>query len=269
MGEKAAVSMEIIVCIKQVPSVSEVEIDEETGVLLREGAGTKMNPYDLLALEAAFLIRERCGGKVTAVTMGPPQAEKAVREAYYMGADAGYVFSDVKFAGADVLATSYTISQGLRLIGGYDLIICGKQTTDGDTAQVGPAIAEYLGIPHVAWVEHMEPKEDGILVQQDLPDTCESVFMKYPCLITVERGALVPRLPSYKRMKEVADRPVGRVPFEEFLDRDESKYGLAGSPTKVVRMFPPESNELHEVWTGSGAELAARVNEKLKELKYL
>ena len=261
--------MEIIVCIKQVPSVSEVKIDEETGVLLREGAGAKMNPYDLLALEAAFLLRERCGGRVTAVTMGPPQAAQAIREAFYMGADAGYVFSDVKFAGADVLATSYTISQGIRLLGGFDLIICGKQTTDGDTAQVGPAVAEYLGIPHVAWVEYMEPGEGGILVQQDLPDTLESVFMKYPCLITVERGALVPRLPSYKRMKALADRPVGVVAFSEFLDADESKYGLAGSPTKVVRMFPPEVNELHEVWTGGGPELAERVCGKLKELKYL
>jgi len=260
--------MEIIVCIKQVPSVSEVEIDEETGVLRREGYGTKLNPYDLLALEAAFLLREKSGGRVTAVTMGPPQAEHAVREAFYMGADAGYVFSDIRFAGADVLATSYTLSQGIRLIGNYDLIICGKQTTDGDTAQVGPAVAEYLGIPHVTWVERMELKEDGILVQQDLPDTCESVLMKYPCLITVERGELVPRLPSYKRMKELSGRQVEMVSFDELLDKDEGKYGLAGSPTKVVKMFPPEKNELHEVWTGEGTDLAARITDKLRELKY-
>ena len=261
--------MEIIVCIKQVPSVSDVKIDEETGVLIREGAGTKLNPYDLLALEAAFLLREQCGGSVTAVTMGPPNAAQAIREAYYMGADAGYVFCDVKFAGSDVLATSYTISQGIRLIGSFDLIICGQQTTDGDTAQVGPAIAEYLGIPHVAWVEYMKPEGNGILVQQDLPDTCESVFMNYPCLITVERGALVPRLPSYKRKKEARDRPVGVLAFEEFLDKDETKYGLAGSPTRVVKMFPPEINELHEIWTGESAELASRIGAKLREMKYL
>ena len=261
--------MEIIVCIKQVPSVSEVEIDEETGVLKREGYGTKLNPYDLLALEAAFLIREKCGGRVTAITMGPPQAVYAIREAYFMGADEGYVLSDARFAGADVLATAYTISQGIRLLGGFDLIICGKQTTDGDTAQVGPALAEYLGIPHVAWVEYMEVKNNGILVQQDLPDTSESVFMKYPCLMTVERGSLVPRLPSYMRMKELKDRPVGMVSFNEFLDKDEGKYGLAGSPTKVVKMFPPEVNELHEVWTGESAELTARVKEKLREMKYI
>ena len=261
--------MEIVVCIKQVPSVSEVKINEETGVLIREGAGTKLNPYDLLALEAAFLLREQCGGTVSAVTMGPPQASQAIKEAYYMGADEGYVFSDRRFAGADVLATSYTISQGIRLLGGFDLIICGKQTTDGDTAQVGPALAEYLGIPHVAWVEYMEPDEKGIFVRQDLPDTREDVFMKYPCLITVERGELVPRLPSYKRMKELSDKPVEMITFDEFLDKDESKYGLAGSPTKVVKMFPPEVNELHEVWTGSGDELAARISGKLMEMKWL
>ena len=261
--------MEIIVCIKQVPSDSEVKIDEETGVLLREGAGTKLNPYDLLALEAAFLIREQKGGSVTAVTMGPPQAATAVKEAFYMGADAGYVFSDMRFAGADVLATSYTLSQGIRLLGGFDLIICGKQTTDGDTAQVGPAVAEYLGIPHVAWVESMDPGDEGILVQQDLPDTCESAFMKYPCLITVERSSLVPRLPSYKRKKELEDRPVGILSFEGFLDKDEKKYGLAGSPTKVVQMFPPEANEMHEIWTGQGAELAGRISGKLREMKWL
>ena len=260
--------MNIIVCVKQVPSVSEVKIDDETGVLQREGAGAKLNPYDLLALEAAFLLKEQRGGNVTAVTMGPPQAVTAVREAFYMGADAGFVFSDRRFAGSDVLATSYTLSQGIRLIGDFDLIICGKQTTDGDTAQVGPALAEYLGIPHVAWVERMDAREDGIVVQQDLPDTCESVFMKYPCLITVERGNLVPRLPSYKRKLEVSGRPVTMVSFDEFLDKDEEKYGLAGSPTKVVEMFPPETNELHEIWTGEGGELAARINGKLREMKY-
>ncbi|MCL1896913.1 MAG: electron transfer flavoprotein subunit beta/FixA family protein [Clostridiales bacterium] len=261
--------MNIIVCIKQVPAVSVVGIDEETGVLLREGARTKLNPYDLYALEAAFLLREQHGGTVTAVTMGPPQAVQAVREAYYMGADEGYVFSDAKFAGADVLATSYTVSQGIRLLGRFDLIICGKQTTDGDTAQVGPAVAEYLGIPHVAWVLGFEGREDGILVQQDLPDSCETAFMKYPCLITVERGALVPRLPSYRRMKEMRDKPVGVLSIDDFLDRDEGKYGLAGSPTRVVEMFAPQPNEEHEVWAGEGAALAARISGKLREMKYI
>jgi electron transfer flavoprotein beta subunit len=201
--------------------------------------------------------------------MGPPQAAQAIREAYFMGADEGYVFSDIKFAGADVLATSYTISQGIRLLGPFDLIICGKQTTDGDTAQVGPAVAEYLGIPHVAWGEYMEIKDDGIMVRQDLPDTCETVFMKYPCLITVERGGLVPRLPSYRRKKEMRDHPVDIMSIQDFPDRDETKYGLAGSPTRVVKMFPPQANELHETWEGDGAAVAARMRDKFRQMKYI
>ena len=261
--------MKIVVCIKQVPSVSEVSIDEETGVLLREGVGSKLNPYDLFALEAAFLLREQYGGKVSVITMGPPQAERAVKEAYYMGADEGYLLSDVLFAGADVLATAYTISQGIRILGHYDLIICGKQTTDGDTAQVGPAIAEYLGIPHVAWVEHMEGKEDGIVVRQDLPDACETVFMNYPCLISVEHGAIIPRLPSYKRIKALKGRNVETLNFVDFPDQDKTKYGLLGSPTKVVKMFPPAKNTSHEIWTGDNHVLTTQMINELKRMKYL
>jgi electron transfer flavoprotein beta subunit len=201
--------------------------------------------------------------------MGPPQAAEAIREAYNMGADKGVVFSDVKFAGADVLSTSYTLSQGIRLLGRFDLIICGKQTTDGDTAQVGPALAEYLGIPHVAWVTKVDGRKDSILVQQDLPDTCETVLMKYPCLISVENSPEPPRLPSYKKMVETKNRPVEVLGFGDFLDQDERKYGLNGSPTRVVKMYPPEANDNHEIWTGSGAELASRVSDKLREMKYL
>jgi len=134
---------------------------------------------------------------------------------------------------------------------------------------VGPAVAEYLGIPHVAWVEHMEGADGGIRVRQDLPDTCETVFMKYPCLITVERGALVPRLPSWRRMKGLRERPVEIFSFVDFMDGDEGKYGLSGSPTRVIRMFPPKSSDSRETWTGSGAELAERMKSKLQEMKVL
>ncbi|MDZ5010546.1 electron transfer flavoprotein subunit beta, partial [Clostridium perfringens] len=132
----------------QVPGTSKVEVDEKTGVLKRDGIDTKMNPYDLYALETAFNIKEQKGGEVNVISMGPPQAMEVIREAFSMGADNGILISDRKFAGADVLATAYTISQGIRKSGEFDLIICGKQTTDGDTAQVGPEIAEYLDIPH-------------------------------------------------------------------------------------------------------------------------
>ena len=140
--------MNIFVCIKQVPSTNQVQVDEKTGVLKRSGVAAKMNPYDLYALETALRLRSEHGGKVTVGTMGPPQAQAIIREAYMMGADEGYVFSDRKLGGADVRATSYTLSQAIRSLGDYDLILCGRQTTDGDTAQVGPAVAENLGIRH-------------------------------------------------------------------------------------------------------------------------
>ncbi|MDR3602471.1 MAG: electron transfer flavoprotein subunit beta/FixA family protein, partial [Desulfosporosinus sp.] len=142
--------MEILVCIKQVPGISKIEVDPITGVLKRDGVDSKMNPYDLYAIETALRIKEQVGGTVKVISMGPPQAQDVIKEAYMMGADEGALVSDRKFAGADVLATAYTISQGVRKMGNFDLILCGKQTTDGDTAQVGPEMAEYLGIPHIA-----------------------------------------------------------------------------------------------------------------------
>ncbi|MCJ7688761.1 MAG: electron transfer flavoprotein subunit beta/FixA family protein, partial [Clostridiaceae bacterium] len=148
--------MEILVCIKQVPGTSNVEVDPVTGVLKRDGIDSKMNPFDLFALETALKIKEQEGGVIKVITMGPPQAKDVIREAYMMGADEGALVSDRKFAGADVLATSYTLSQGVKKMGGFDLILCGKQTTDGDTAQVGPEMAEYLGIPHIANVLKIE-----------------------------------------------------------------------------------------------------------------
>lgn len=129
--------MNILVCIKQVPGTTKVEVDEKTGVLKRDGVESKMNTYDLYAIETALRIKEKLHGKVTVLTMGPPQASEIIKEAYMMGVDAGFLLTDRKFAGADVLATSYALSQGMKAIGNFDLIICGKQTTDGDTAQVG------------------------------------------------------------------------------------------------------------------------------------
>jgi electron transfer flavoprotein beta subunit len=201
--------MEIIVCIKQVPGTMKVEVDEKTGVLKRDGIECKMNPYDLYAIETALRIKKTTGGNIKAVTMGPSQAGDIIKEAYMMGVDEGYIISDRRFAGSDVLATSYTLSQGIKLTGKYDLIICGKQTTDGDTAQVGPAIAEFLKIPHVTWVRKIESVDsESIVVEQDMADSFEVVELKYPCLITVEKGIFEPGLPSYKKLMETADREI-------------------------------------------------------------
>lgn len=164
-----------------------------------------MNPYDLYALETALRLRERCGGKVSVVSMGPPQAETVIREAYAMGADEGVLLSDRRFGGADVLATSYALSQGVRRLGEFDLLLCGKQTTDGDTAQVGPELAEWLGIPSVSNVRKiLEIGEDGVSVEMDMPDDVERVRVRFPCLLTVDQDIFQPRLPSYVKKTESA-----------------------------------------------------------------
>ena len=195
--------MKIVVCMKQVPASSKVDIDPETGAMKRMSGETRTNPYDLFALETALQIREKVGGTVTVLTMGPPQAEEMMRDAYTMGADNAVILSDRKFAGADVLATSYALAQGIQVIGGADLIICGRQTTDGDTAQVGPAIAEHLTIPHAAWVaEIVDVNEKAIQVRQDLVSVSQISEIPYPCLLTIDKDTCVPRLPSYLLKKQ-------------------------------------------------------------------
>ncbi len=262
--------MNILVCIKQVPGTSEVEVDEETGVLKREGIDSKMNPFDLYALETAIRIKESNNANVSVLTMGPPQATAIIKEAFMMGADSGAMVSDRKFAGADVLATAYTLSQGIKKMELPDLIICGKQTTDGDTAQVGPEIAEFLDIPHVAYVNKIvETKNSSIVIEMEMDNTIETVEVKYPCLITVDKETGQPRLPSFKLKLATKDRNIPVYSINDFSDTDEEQYGLNGSPTQVIKIFPPEQNTDHEVWKGTGDELTARLTNKLTELKFI
>ncbi|MFL0249371.1 electron transfer flavoprotein subunit beta/FixA family protein [Clostridium neuense] len=262
--------MEILVCIKQVPGTSKVEVDEKTGVLKRDGIDSKMNPYDLYALETALRLKEKIGGNVSVITMGPPQAKEIVKEAYMMGVDRGALISDRKFAGADVLATAYTISQGIRKMGKFDLILCGKQTTDGDTAEVGPEIAEYLKIPHIANVIKIEEaSQEEITVEMDMPNTIELNKVSYPCLLTIDKDIFQPRLPSYKKKLETNDREIKTICLNDFEDKNENNYGLNGSATQVERIFPPSVNNDRETWTGSSEEISDKIFNKLKQLKYV
>lgn len=262
--------MEILVCIKQVPGTSKVEVDEKTGVLKRDGVDSKMNPYDLYALETALRLKKKFRGSVSVITMGPPQAKEVIKEAYMMGVDRGALISDRKFAGADVLATAYTISQGIRKMGNFDLIFCGKQTTDGDTAQVGPEIAEYLKIPHIANVIKVEEaSEKDITVEMDMPNTIELDKVSYPCLLTIDKDIFQPRLPSYRKKLETKDREIETICLNDFEDKDENKYGLNGSATQVERIFPPSVNNDREIWKGSGEEVSGKIFKKLKQLKYV
>ena len=242
--------MKIVVCMKQVPATSKVDIDPETGAMKRMSGETRTNPYDLFALETALAIREKTGGTVTVLTMGPPQAEEMIRDAYTMGADEGVILSDRKFAGADVLATSYALAQGIQVIGGADLIICGRQTTDGDTAQVGPAIAEHLTIPHAAWVaEIMDVNEKSIQVRQDLVSVSQVSEIPYPCLLTIDKDTCVPRLPSYLLKKEKLCLGAGRIPHGhphicrlvyrcKMYERVQSEYAGSGSEPLRTDRFP-------------------------------
>lgn len=259
--------MKIFVLIKQVPSTNKVRVDEKTGVLKREGVDSKMNPYDLFALETALRLKEEHSGSVTVGTMGPKQAQSVIMEAFYMGADEGYIFSDRRFGGADVLATGYTLSQAIRACGDYDLILCGKQTTDGDTAQVGPSIAEYLSIPHAAWASGVKADSRGVTVTQQLQDSIETVWMPFTCLVTVEQDIYSPRLPSLKRARELAGLEPKLMTLDDFPDRDPEHYGLSGSATQVERIFPPETGVQRETWTGNA--LDGRLYEHLLKRKYI
>lgn len=264
--------MKILVCIKQVPGTTQVEIDETTGTLKRDGVPAKMNPFDLYALETALRIKAEAGpgAEVTALTMGPPQCERIVREAFMTGVDRGVILSDRAFGGADVLMTSYTLAKGIAKTGPYDLIVCGKQTTDGDTAQVGAEIAEWMGIPHVVNVKSIDGVASGaISLTVDLPDCTIAERIPYPCLVTVEKGIFEPRLPSYRLMKATAGREIVWLGLKDLDDSDPKHYGLNGSPTQVKRIFPPDVRVEHIHIEGDDAEKAAKLADLLEERKFL
>ncbi len=263
--------MNIIVCIKQVPASSNVKVDPKTGVLIRNGIDSKMNPYDLYALETALSLREKTEGTVTAVTMGPNSASEVLKEAIYMGADRAVLISDRRFAGADVLATSYTLSSAIKSLGDYDLIICGKQTTDGDTAQVGAEIAEFLEIPHYSNVGKIEPKKDTLGLQCDLGTEKLAADIALPCLICTDDNINTPRLPSYKRKKasEGKQELITALSLDDFEDTNPDNYGLSGSPTQVEKIFPPEKTKEHTVLKGDSSRLAADMFKILSDKKFI
>lgn len=243
--------MKIIVCIKQVPGSNNVEVDPNTGVLKRDGVQSKMNPYDLYGIETALSLAAKYNGEVSTITMGPPQAKSVIIESICMGAKDGIVISDIKFAGADVLATAYTISQGIKKCGDFDIIICGKQTTDGDTAQVGAEMSEFLNIPNVANVISVEKISDGkVYLTASLDDKIVKMSVETPCLISVDGDINSPRLPSYKVKQSVTDDMVRFLSFEDLEDRNPDNYGFSGSATQVERIFPPEKNVQKHVIDG-------------------
>lgn len=232
--------MDIIVCVKQVPDPENAKMDFETGKVIREGVKNIINPFDLYAIEEAIRIKEKIGGSVTVISMGPPQAEEALREAIAMGADRAFLISSMTFAGADTLATSYTLAMGIKYAGRFDLIICGKQAIDGDTAQVGPGIAAHLNIPEITFVRKIDEITDKyILAERMVEGGYEILKSPLPCLISVVKEINIPRLPSLKG-KMNSKKAVIPIITENELQIETRKIGEKGSPTQVIKVFSPE-----------------------------
>lgn len=251
--------MRIAVCMKQVPARSQGDMDPETGVICRSSLQTIANRYDLSALEAALQWKEAepdC--RIDVFTMGPARAEDVLRLAFAMGADRGYLITDRAFAGADVLATSYTLSQAIQAAGEYDLILCGRQTTDGDTAQVSGALAEWMNLPHLNWVERITRQGSKLLSAEVRTESeCMGITIPMPCLISVESSKYQPRMPSLCLKIAAKKKTVCVLARSDLRDQAEEHYGLKGSATRVQKIYPPEPVE-HQPLFEDTAEQAAQ-----------
>lgn len=258
--------MNIIVCIKQVPNTTDVKIDPVTNTLIRDGVESVINPFDAYAIEESVRLKERFGGKVTVVTMGPPQAENALKEAISLGCDEAILVSDRKFAGSDTWATSYTLSCAIRKIGAFDIILCGKQASDGDTAQVGPGISTHLDIPQVTYVKKIEEiSGNSAKVERMTEEGYDIVETPVPCLFTVVKEINTPRLPSLKGMMKAKSAKIIKWTAED-VKAEPKNIGLEGSPTRVVKIFTPPPRKGGEMLHGDTAEVSQKLVELLKDV---
>ncbi len=255
--------MKIIVCIKQVPDAKDVRLDPKTNTLAREGVESIMNPYDRHALEAAVCLKESCGGSVTVISMGPPQAEAVLRDAVACGADDAVLVSDRAFAGADTWATTYTLQKAIEKIGEFDLIVCGKQAIDGDTAQVGPGLAQRLQIPFITCVRNIGSCEERTLTLERLMDDgYDELEISFPALLTVVKEINNPRVPSLKgKMK--AKKMTITVLSAADIGADPDSIGLQGSTTEVIRVFSPEPRGDRTMLEGTPEEQVDQLLAKL------
>lgn len=259
--------MKIIVCIKQVPESASVKIDPDTHTLIRQGVKSIINPFDMNAIEAALQLKESQSGQVVVISMGPPQAEESLREAISLGVDEAILLSDRAFAGADTLATSYTLSMGIKKIGKFDLIICGKQAIDGDTAQVGPELAEMLDIPQVCWVRKIvEIKNQTIVVERALEDGYEVVETQLPALLTVVKEINEPRLPSLRGKLNAKKKEIP-IWGAQKLGISPDEVGLAGSATQVIRTFTPPPRKDRKILQGEVKDVVKELVCELKQRK--
>lgn len=261
--------MKILVCVKQVPDTNEVKIDPVKGTLIRDGVPSILNPDDANALEAALQIKDQNKDVTVAVlTMGPPQASYMLRECLAMGADEAYLLSDRAFGGADTCATSTTIAAGIHKVGNVDVVFAGRQAIDGDTAQVGPQVAERLGIPVVTYVEDIELGDGKVTVHRQMEDGYEVIEVRTPCLLTCVKELNEPR---YMSIGKIVDAYKKEIPVWNHLDveLDPRDCGLNASPTQVFRSFTPPAKGKGEMLSGSIDEMSSKLVDKLKEKHYL
>lgn len=257
--------MNIIVCIKQVPNTTNVRINPETNTLIREGVESIINPFDTYAIEEGVRLKERFGGKTVAISMGPPQAEEALREAISLGCDEGILITDRRFAGSDTWATSYTLTQAIRKIKGFGLIICGKQASDGDTAQVGPGISMHLDIPQVTYVRKIEEiSQDKARVERLTEEGYEIIETKLPALLTVVKEINQPRLPSLKGKMKAKKAEILKWDADDIVC-NINDIGLEGSPTRVIKIFTPPPRKSGEILTGDIPEIATKLVNLVKD----
>lgn len=256
--------LKIVVCIKQVPDTTEIKINPATGTLIRDGVPSIMNPDDKGGLELALQLKDKFGAHVTVITMGPPQADVMMREALAMGADRAILLSDAKFAGSDTLATSYAISGLLRKLE-WDLIVAGRQAIDGDTAQVGPQLAEHLGLPQISYVAGLEYDGKGKLtVRKETEEGYQMLEAGTPCVLTVLASAYTARYMSVQGIVDAYAREV-EIWNAGMIDVDETKLGLKGSPTRVVKSFGKSLKSAGEVYDVEPEEAVGIIMSKLKE----
>jgi len=257
----------IVVPIKQVPDMERVKFDTETGTVDRTSAAGEINPFDLNALEAAVQIKEKLGGTVTTISMGPPQAESSVRDTLSRGAERGILLVDRAFAGADTLATSYTLASAIRKLGEFDLIVCGEKTVDGDTGQVGPELAEWLDIPHVAYVSEIKEIGEKFTVVCDMEGDRYLIESRLPLLITVTKDINVPRLPAFADKLKARKAEIEKWTADDLsCVAETSRFGLKGSPTRLKKVIvPSQEGRKGEIFRGSPAEIIARIIDAFEE----
>jgi len=240
--------MRICVCVKQVPDTTNVEIDPGTGTLVREGVESVLNPLDVFAVEAGLRVRDAVGGAVTALSLGPPQAEEMLREVLAMGVDEAVLVTGPEFAGSDTWATSYALSRAIEALGGFDLIFCGKQAVDGDTGHVGPELAVHLGLPQATWVRRVRELTGSDLTVECLTDAGHQVLrLPLPAVLTVLKDIAEPRMPNLRSLRRARFAEVKRLTAQA-IGAEPDQLGLEGSPTRVVRVFTPRSRRAGRIY---------------------